>query len=189
MGTLGLQHYQAPLVKFFLHETLEKEELQRVKQSVLDYFIFAVLDKSERRELVRFAFKHFKPREQFVWGPKKFLSGEVDSKNEENKDNNTAEHKEQLETDEITYDVNEIHDNNHVRSIENEINREKDQQAADVQPVETDSDKNNKAEDDSNDNSPCNSGDNDVKKNQELSDSDAKKEGEVQCDKKLTSPS
>ncbi|XDV51707.1 hypothetical protein PO909_020543 [Leuciscus waleckii] len=187
LGTLGLQHYQAPLVKFFLHVTLEKEQLQRVKQSVLDYFMFAVLDKSERQELVRFAFKHFKPQEQFVWGPKKFLSGEVDSKNEENKDNNTAEHKEQMETDEITNDVNEIHDNNHVGSIENEINGEKDQQAADVQPVEMGSDKDNKDEHDSDDNSPCNSGDNDVKKNQELSDSDAKKEGEVQCDKRLAS--
>ncbi|KAL1265671.1 hypothetical protein QQF64_003698 [Cirrhinus molitorella] len=74
LGTLGLEHYQAPLVKFFLHETLVVGHLQSLKQSVLDYFMFAVLDKSERRELVRFAFKHFKPQEQFVWGPKKILS-------------------------------------------------------------------------------------------------------------------
>ncbi|XP_077059371.1 opioid growth factor receptor-like isoform X1 [Siphateles boraxobius] len=75
LGTLGLQHYQAPLCKFFLHETLEKEQLQHVKQSVLDYFIFAVLDKSERRDLVRFAFNHFKPREQFVWGSGRIRHG------------------------------------------------------------------------------------------------------------------
>uniref|UniRef100_A0A8C2DPN2 Opioid growth factor receptor (OGFr) conserved domain-containing protein n=1 Tax=Cyprinus carpio TaxID=7962 RepID=A0A8C2DPN2_CYPCA len=81
LGTLGLKHYQAPLVKFFLHETLVVGHLQSLKQSVLDYFMFAVLDKSERRELVRFAFKHFKPQEQFVWGPKKILSGEVHRKN------------------------------------------------------------------------------------------------------------
>ncbi|XP_073681899.1 opioid growth factor receptor-like isoform X2 [Garra rufa] len=68
LGTLGLKHYQAPLVKFFLHEILVKGQLQNVKQSALDYFMFAVLDKSERRELVKFAFKHFKPRENFVWG-------------------------------------------------------------------------------------------------------------------------
>ncbi|XP_016091556.1 opioid growth factor receptor-like [Sinocyclocheilus grahami] len=80
LGTLGLKHYQAPLVKFFLHETLVVGHLQSLKQSVLDYFMFAVLDKSERRELVRFAFKHFKPQEQFVWGPKKILSDEVHSK-------------------------------------------------------------------------------------------------------------
>ncbi|XP_026077878.1 opioid growth factor receptor-like [Carassius auratus] len=79
LGTLGLKHYQAPLVKFFLHETLVVGHLQSLKQSVLDYFMFAVLDKTERRELVRFAFKHFKPQEQFVWGPKKILSGEVHS--------------------------------------------------------------------------------------------------------------
>ncbi|XP_067286883.1 opioid growth factor receptor-like [Pseudorasbora parva] len=78
LGTLGLPHYQAPLVKFFLHETLVEGNLQNVKHSALDYFMFAVLDKSEKRELVRFAFKNFKPREQFVWGPKKFLSREVD---------------------------------------------------------------------------------------------------------------
>uniref|UniRef100_A0A673L6S8 Opioid growth factor receptor-like n=1 Tax=Sinocyclocheilus rhinocerous TaxID=307959 RepID=A0A673L6S8_9TELE len=80
LGTLGLKHYQAPLVKFFLHETLVVGHLQSLKQSILDYFMFAVLDKSERRELVRFTFKHFKPQEQFVWGPNKFLSGEVHSK-------------------------------------------------------------------------------------------------------------
>ncbi|XP_016394383.1 opioid growth factor receptor-like isoform X3 [Sinocyclocheilus rhinocerous] len=77
LGTLGLKHYQAPLVKFFLNETLVMGQLQNVKQSVLDYFMFAVLDKSERRELVKFAFKHFKPREHFVWGPRKILSGQV----------------------------------------------------------------------------------------------------------------
>ncbi|XP_059384756.1 opioid growth factor receptor-like [Carassius carassius] len=79
LGTLGLKHYQAPLVKFFLHETLVVGHLQSLKQSVLDYFMFAVLDNTERQELVRFAFKHFKPQEQFVWGPKKILSGEVHS--------------------------------------------------------------------------------------------------------------
>uniref|UniRef100_A0A672N937 Opioid growth factor receptor (OGFr) conserved domain-containing protein n=1 Tax=Sinocyclocheilus grahami TaxID=75366 RepID=A0A672N937_SINGR len=77
LGTLGLKHYQAPLVKFFLNEILVMGQLQNVKQSALDYFMFAVLDKSERRELVKFAFKHFKPREPFVWGPRKILSGQV----------------------------------------------------------------------------------------------------------------
>ncbi|KAK9966495.1 hypothetical protein ABG768_003603, partial [Culter alburnus] len=157
LGTLGLKHYQAPLVRFFLHETLEKKQLKRVKQSVLDYFMFTVLDKSERRKLVRFAFKHFKPREQFVWGPKKRLSSEVDIKKEENKDNNTAEHKQQRETD----------------------NSEKDQQAITVQLVEIGSDKNNKVEQVSDDNSQCSSGDKSVKENREVSISDAKKSGEV----------
>lgn len=74
---MGFCHYQAPLVRFFLEETLVNGELQRVKQSVLDYFMFAVLNKPERKELVKFAFCNFKPKEKFVWCPrrirKKFL--------------------------------------------------------------------------------------------------------------------
>uniref|UniRef100_A0A8C1YUA0 Opioid growth factor receptor (OGFr) conserved domain-containing protein n=2 Tax=Cyprinus carpio TaxID=7962 RepID=A0A8C1YUA0_CYPCA len=89
LGTLGLKHYQAPLVKFFLNETLVRGELQNVKHSVLDYFMFAVLDKSERRDLVKFAFERFKPQEHFVWGPKKILSGQVAHCNNENMDQPT----------------------------------------------------------------------------------------------------
>ncbi|XP_030634247.1 opioid growth factor receptor-like protein 1 [Chanos chanos] len=70
LGTLGFQHYQAPLVRFFLTETLVKKTLPRVKSSVLDYFMFAVLDKDERRELVKYAFKNFEPKGDFVWCPK-----------------------------------------------------------------------------------------------------------------------
>ncbi|KAF5904604.1 opioid growth factor receptor-like protein 1 [Clarias magur] len=74
LGLLGFQHYQKPLVHFFLEETLVTETLPRLKQSVLDYFIFAVVDKSERRELIRFAFDHFKPKDKFVWCPRRILS-------------------------------------------------------------------------------------------------------------------
>ncbi|MCJ8744287.1 hypothetical protein PDJAM_G00116810 [Pangasius djambal] len=69
LGLLGFRHYQAPLVHFFLEETLVKGTLPRVKHSVLDYFLFAVLDKSERKELIRFAFCNFEPKEKFVWCP------------------------------------------------------------------------------------------------------------------------
>ncbi|XP_072522519.1 opioid growth factor receptor-like [Salminus brasiliensis] len=71
LGILGLKHYQAPLVRFFLKQTLVKGELPRVKQSVLDYFMFTVVKKSERKKLIRFAFQNFKPLEEFVWCPKK----------------------------------------------------------------------------------------------------------------------
>ncbi|XP_036415691.1 opioid growth factor receptor-like protein 1 [Colossoma macropomum] len=71
LGILGFQHYQAPLVKFFLTETLVNRSLPRVKQSVLDYFMFSVLDKSERKQLIRFAFEKFEPKEEFVWCPKR----------------------------------------------------------------------------------------------------------------------
>ncbi|XP_059393602.1 opioid growth factor receptor-like isoform X2 [Carassius carassius] len=81
LGTLGLKHYQAPLVRFFLNETLVMGELQNVKKSALDYFMFAVLDKSDRRELVKFAYEHFNPQKNFVWGTMKILSGQVDKQN------------------------------------------------------------------------------------------------------------
>ncbi|XP_058229841.1 opioid growth factor receptor-like [Hemibagrus wyckioides] len=71
LGLLGFQHYQAPLVHFFLKETLVEETLPRVKQSTLDYFMFAVLDKTQRKGLIRFAFRNFHPKELFVWCPKR----------------------------------------------------------------------------------------------------------------------
>ena len=46
-------------------------KLPAVKESVLNYFLFAVLDKAQRRELVRFAFWNYEPREKFIWCPKK----------------------------------------------------------------------------------------------------------------------
>uniref|UniRef100_UPI0037E97099 opioid growth factor receptor n=1 Tax=Semicossyphus pulcher TaxID=241346 RepID=UPI0037E97099 len=72
LGELGFEHYQAPLVRFFLEETLVKKTLSSVKRSVLDYFLFAVLDKQKRQELVRFAYLNFEPKDKFVWCPRKF---------------------------------------------------------------------------------------------------------------------
>ncbi|XP_040048453.2 uncharacterized protein LOC120828863 [Gasterosteus aculeatus] len=71
LGELGFEHYQAPLVRFFLEETLVKKTLSSVKRSVLDYFLFAVLDKQKRQELLRFAYSHFEPKDKFVWCPRK----------------------------------------------------------------------------------------------------------------------
>ncbi|XP_047437806.1 opioid growth factor receptor-like [Mugil cephalus] len=71
LGTLGYRQYQAPLVHFFLHETLVEGQLPNVKESVLNYFVFAVLDKRERRNLIKFAYENYYPRDEFVWCPKK----------------------------------------------------------------------------------------------------------------------
>ncbi|XP_043978597.1 opioid growth factor receptor-like [Gambusia affinis] len=71
LGTLGYRHYQVPLVRFFLEETLVNSELPRVKDSALSYFLFAVLDKQERRKLLKFAYDHYRDPEPFVWCPKK----------------------------------------------------------------------------------------------------------------------
>ncbi|KAJ3586360.1 hypothetical protein NHX12_012759 [Muraenolepis orangiensis] len=73
MGELGFELYQAPLVRFFLEETLVKKSLGSIKRSVLDYFLFAVLDKPKRQELVRYAYLHFEPKDKFVWCPRKIL--------------------------------------------------------------------------------------------------------------------
>lgn len=71
LGELGFEHFQAPLVRFFLEETLVRKTLSGIKRSVLDYFLFAVRDKRERRKLVRFAFQHFEPKDKFVWCPRR----------------------------------------------------------------------------------------------------------------------
>ncbi|KAL7843578.1 hypothetical protein AOLI_G00250900 [Acnodon oligacanthus] len=71
LGILGFERYQAPLVHFFLTETLVEKKLPGVRQSVLDYFMFSVLNTSERKKLIRFAFEKFDPKEEFVWCPKR----------------------------------------------------------------------------------------------------------------------
>lgn len=71
LGELGFEHFQAPLVRFFLEETLVKKNLSSVKRSVLDYFVFAVRNKRERRKLIRYAYQHYEPKDKFVWCPRR----------------------------------------------------------------------------------------------------------------------
>uniref|UniRef100_UPI00398EC7C2 opioid growth factor receptor-like protein 1 isoform X2 n=1 Tax=Pristiophorus japonicus TaxID=55135 RepID=UPI00398EC7C2 len=71
LGEMGFEHYQAPLVKFFLTETLINKQLPRVKESVLDYFLYTIRSKSERRKLILYAQQHYRPLVGFVWGPPK----------------------------------------------------------------------------------------------------------------------
>ncbi|KAM7037900.1 opioid growth factor receptor isoform 2-T2 [Acridotheres tristis] len=70
LGEMGHEDYQVHLVKFFLTETLVEETLPNVKRSALDYFLFTVRSKEKRRELVHYAWQHFKPQSSFVWGPR-----------------------------------------------------------------------------------------------------------------------
>ncbi|KFZ57618.1 Opioid growth factor receptor, partial [Podiceps cristatus] len=69
LGEMGYEHYQVHLVKFFLTETLVYETLPNVKRSALDYFMFTIRSKRKRRELVHYAWQHFRPQGSFVWGP------------------------------------------------------------------------------------------------------------------------
>uniref|UniRef100_A0A8C0EZL1 Opioid growth factor receptor n=1 Tax=Bubo bubo TaxID=30461 RepID=A0A8C0EZL1_BUBBB len=69
LGEMGYEDYQVHLVKFFLTETLVKETLPNVRRSALDYFLFTIRSKQKRRELVHYAWQHFRPQGSFVWGP------------------------------------------------------------------------------------------------------------------------
>ncbi|KPP71844.1 hypothetical protein Z043_109205 [Scleropages formosus] len=71
LGELGFEHFQAPLVQFFLNEALIKKTLWNIKHSIMDYFLFSVRNKQERQKLVKFAFKHYRPQEEFVWCPRR----------------------------------------------------------------------------------------------------------------------
>ncbi|XP_018415022.1 PREDICTED: opioid growth factor receptor-like [Nanorana parkeri] len=69
LGEMGYEKLQAPLVRFFLEETLCNGNLPNLKESALDYFMFTVKEKKERQKLVHFAWMNYEPQEMFIWGP------------------------------------------------------------------------------------------------------------------------
>uniref|UniRef100_A0A250YI80 Opioid growth factor receptor-like protein 1 n=1 Tax=Castor canadensis TaxID=51338 RepID=A0A250YI80_CASCN len=69
LGELGYESFKAPLVKFILHEALVENTIPNIKQSALEYFVYTIRDRRERRKLLRFAQKHYTPSENFIWGP------------------------------------------------------------------------------------------------------------------------
>ncbi|XP_042151136.1 opioid growth factor receptor-like isoform X1 [Oncorhynchus tshawytscha] len=66
LGILGFPHYQAQLVRFFQEETIVKGNLYNVKESVLNYFISAVIVQQQRKELVEYAYKLYEVKHLFV---------------------------------------------------------------------------------------------------------------------------
>ncbi|XP_077109011.1 uncharacterized protein LOC143765825 [Ranitomeya variabilis] len=84
LGEMGYDHLQAPLVQFFLEETLRKNQLPNVKKSVLDYFMFTVKDKQQRRRLVHFAWENYTSLGPFIWGPVEKLQNLTAKKVKEN---------------------------------------------------------------------------------------------------------
>ncbi|XP_077316448.1 uncharacterized protein LOC143936036 [Lithobates pipiens] len=91
LGELGFEHYQAPLVKFFLEETLCNGRLQNVKRSALDYFMFTVKNKNQRRKLVHFAWKNYN-QDKFIWGPvEKLRTYQPPAENEQGANNKQKE--------------------------------------------------------------------------------------------------
>ncbi|KAL6464450.1 hypothetical protein MHYP_G00267670 [Metynnis hypsauchen] len=127
LGILGFEHYQAPLVHFFLTETLVEERLPRVKQSVLDYFMFSVLNTSERKELIRFAFEKFEPMEEFVWCPKRiqrrFLKEIKTRKAETPENNRDPSGSETCECEEIQKHNEEASNASSARNVPNDESR------------------------------------------------------------------
>uniref|UniRef100_A0A8C5QPQ2 Uncharacterized protein n=1 Tax=Leptobrachium leishanense TaxID=445787 RepID=A0A8C5QPQ2_9ANUR len=74
LGELGAEEYQAPLVRFFLKETLIKNKLPRMKKSVMNFFVPAVRDTQKRQDLLFFAWRYYFPKEEFIWGNQEELA-------------------------------------------------------------------------------------------------------------------
>ncbi|XP_069809951.1 opioid growth factor receptor-like protein 1 [Dendropsophus ebraccatus] len=99
LGEMGYERLQAPLVQFFLEETLCHNNLPRVKRSVLDYFMFTVRDKQKRRDLVHYAWANYPweaSGEPFIWGPVeklRNLTNEQENEKEGTRNGGTSEGK------------------------------------------------------------------------------------------------
>ncbi|XP_072270532.1 opioid growth factor receptor-like isoform X2 [Pyxicephalus adspersus] len=109
LGELGFEHYQAPLVRFFLEETLCRGQLKNVKRSVLDYFIFSVKNKMERRDLVLFAWKHFGEESWFDWGPVDLLRKSQVLEEHKREDCDTIKKEDKMEQLKSQLDVRKQH--------------------------------------------------------------------------------
>uniref|UniRef100_A0A8C5QHP7 Opioid growth factor receptor (OGFr) conserved domain-containing protein n=1 Tax=Leptobrachium leishanense TaxID=445787 RepID=A0A8C5QHP7_9ANUR len=68
LGELGAEEYQAPLVKFLLKEILIKHRLPNMKISAMNFFVSAVRDVQKRQDQLYFAWLHYQPKEEFMWG-------------------------------------------------------------------------------------------------------------------------
>ncbi|KAJ7341630.1 hypothetical protein JRQ81_005961 [Phrynocephalus forsythii] len=69
LGELGYESFKPHLVKFILHEALVEDTIPNIKQSALEYFVYTIRDRRERRKLLRFAQQHYTPSDHFIWGP------------------------------------------------------------------------------------------------------------------------
>uniref|UniRef100_W5NKJ7 Opioid growth factor receptor-like 1 n=1 Tax=Lepisosteus oculatus TaxID=7918 RepID=W5NKJ7_LEPOC len=69
LGELGFESFKPPLVKLLLEEALVEETIPNMKHSALEYFVYTIRDRKERRTLLRFAQLYYRPADQFIWGP------------------------------------------------------------------------------------------------------------------------
>ncbi|KAM4041227.1 opioid growth factor receptor-like protein 1 isoform 2-T2 [Anomaloglossus baeobatrachus] len=71
LGELGYESFKSPLVKAFLEESIVENTIPNMKQSALEYFVYTVKERKERRKLLRYASLHYQPQMHFIWGPDK----------------------------------------------------------------------------------------------------------------------
>lgn len=80
LGEFKFESFQIGLVHFLLYEALVEETLPNMLHSALEYFVYTIKSRKERRKLLRFAHQHYKPPENFIWGPpRKEVSGAKDT--------------------------------------------------------------------------------------------------------------
>nr|XP_057914940.1 opioid growth factor receptor-like protein 1 [Doryrhamphus excisus] len=69
LGELGYEAFKAPLVGFFLEESLHHNTLPNMQHSILEYFVYTIRLPATRRRLLRYARRHYRPAHAFLWGP------------------------------------------------------------------------------------------------------------------------
>ncbi|XP_077438486.1 opioid growth factor receptor-like protein 1 isoform X1 [Vanacampus margaritifer] len=69
LGELGYEAFKAPLVRLFLEESLLCNTLPNMQHSILEYFVYTIRRPAVRRQLLRYARRHYRPAHAFLWGP------------------------------------------------------------------------------------------------------------------------
>nr|XP_004554671.1 opioid growth factor receptor-like protein 1 [Maylandia zebra] len=69
LGELGYEAFKAPLVRFFLEESLCHGTLSNMQHSILEYFVYTIRLPATRRRLLCYARQHYRPAHAFLWGP------------------------------------------------------------------------------------------------------------------------
>ncbi|KAJ8250328.1 hypothetical protein COCON_G00222500 [Conger conger] len=75
LGELGLESFKPPLVRLLLEEALVQGTLPNMLHSALEYFVFTLRDRAQRRALLRFAQLHYRPRELPLGAPQEEEGG------------------------------------------------------------------------------------------------------------------
>ncbi|XP_064173645.1 opioid growth factor receptor-like protein 1 [Anguilla rostrata] len=90
LGELGFESFKPPLVRLLLEEALVEGTLPNMLHSALEYFVYTLRDRAQRRELLRFAQQHYQPPENFIWGPPRRKRGPAAVKPGAEQDKSTA---------------------------------------------------------------------------------------------------